>query len=146
MEVSLMGGRKAKGAPYVKVPIQICWNKRFYCFIWSIPAPSFPSKDFTKRTCNFVKHFNVIKASGIALKHDMKVDNFERIEELNDLKANFFEMNAFNYTCRRKGTRKTIRTIRKTNSPKWTWIFNPPINFKHENTIGTVLWQFKIKW
>ena len=60
---------------------------------FSLLAHSHPPRDDPNRGKNFHKHLHEIKTDGIDLYEGLKVDDFEKLEEPNNLKINALQLN-----------------------------------------------------
>ena len=89
------------GSSYVKIPLRAnasIFNKNDdkYSFIWSILASLHPcDKDHPNRVSNYKHYFNELNFENFDFSNGSKCSDAHRVEKLNNLSINIFEINFF---------------------------------------------------
>ena len=98
MKISFYKTGELKGSSYVKKPSRssaliIIKNKDKYCFIWSILASHHPcGNDHPNRVSNYKQKFDELNIEGFDITSGFKCSDIHRIEKLNNLSLNIFEI------------------------------------------------------
>ena len=89
------------GSSYVKIPLRSnaftnIKNNDKYCFLWSILADLYPCEsDHPNRVSNYKIFFKELNIEGFDFSNGFKCSDVHKLENLNDLSINIFELNFY---------------------------------------------------
>ena len=97
MTISYYNTGNMDGSSYVKIPIRssaILNIKNYdnYCFIWSILASLYPCKNNSNIVSSYRKYFDKLNIEGFDFSNGFKCSDMYRLEKLNNLSINIYEL------------------------------------------------------
>ena len=101
MKIRFYKTEELKGSSYVKIPLRSnalknIKNKDKYCFIWSILASLHPCEnDHPNRVSNYIQYFKDLNFQSFDFTNGFKCSDFHKVNELNNLSVNLFELNFY---------------------------------------------------
>ena len=101
MKKSFYKTGELNGISYVKIPLRSSailnvQNNDKYCFIWSILASLHPCEnDHPNRVSNYKQNFNELNINGFDFTNGFKCSDLHRLEKLNNLSVNIYELNFY---------------------------------------------------
>ena len=101
MTVYFYKTNEMNGSNYVKIPLRSnailnIENNDKYCFLWSILATLHPcNNNHPNRVSNYKQYFNELNINGFDFTKGFRCSDVHKINELNNLSVNIFELNFY---------------------------------------------------
>ena len=101
MKISFYKTTEMNGTSYIKIPLRTSailnvQNNDKYCFIWSILASLHPCQNnYPNRVNNYSQYFNDLNFQGFDFINGFKCSDVHRLNELNNLSVNIYELNFY---------------------------------------------------
>ena len=101
MKLGLYKTGELNGTSFVKIPLRSnalikIKNNNKYCFFWSILAYLHPcDNDHPNRVSNYKQYFNELTINGFDFTNGFRCGYVHKIEKLNSLSINIFELNFY---------------------------------------------------
>ena len=101
MKLSFCKTGELNGSSYVKTPLRrnarlIIQNLDKYCFIWFRLSYLHPcNNSHPKRVKNYLQYFSELNIDGFDFRNGFKCSDVQKLEKLNNLSINIFELNFY---------------------------------------------------